>query len=361
MEPEEFAGAWDTEPADALNAVLARDYSDRTFNEPDSDDCLSLIKQVVELRPDIGSPMWELVSELEVEDRRDDDMYRAIVSGWGSAELADSAEGAIARVQLLIAIPGMEDSIGRFLLQQIRRLIESEETIQLAQMRDLAQRVWRERHAAFTTDEGSDPLSFAPLYLNSWPGNLAQYWMSEVDRRWRNNLDSWSGLNEVERAALVGLLEDSSAAGAATIPALAGQLFFLFSADSDFAVQILFPLFRGEATGVLAWNPYLHRPRINNKLLAAGFTEIIIDEWNHLSELGQDDNSRQQFLGLVAWIASFADVTGAERTALVEGSVLADDGRHASDFASAVARLAGEGSVDGSQIFVHRCWRPRTP
>ena len=76
--------------------------------------------------------MWELVSELEVEDGRDDDMYRAIVSGWGSAELADSAEGAIARFQLLIAIPGMEDSIGRFRLQQIRRLIESEETIQLA-------------------------------------------------------------------------------------------------------------------------------------------------------------------------------------------------------------------------------------
>ena len=31
--------------------------------------------------------------------------------------------------------------------------------------------------------------------------------MGELDRRWRNHLDSWSGLNEVERAALVGLLE----------------------------------------------------------------------------------------------------------------------------------------------------------
>ena len=95
----------------------------------------------------------------------------------------------------------------------------------------------------------------------------------------------------------------------------------------------------------------MHHPRINNNLLASGFTEIVIAEWSHLDELGPDDQLRRQFFELVVWAASFADVTDVQRVALVEGSVLADGGRHAAEFASAVIHLAGEESVDGAEIF----------
>lgn len=349
--PEEFARAWDAGRVDAVKELLDRDYSEHAFDQPSWDDCLSLIKQVVESRPDIGAPLWDLLNELDVEDVKASDIRRAIVAGWSSADLAESAESAIAKIETLVVVPGTGDTIGRFLLEQIRKLIESNETAQLSQMRDIAKRLWRDRQGDFVSDGDSDPLSFAPLYLNSWPGHLAQYWMGEIDRRWRNNRDSWSGLASVERAEVVSLLTDSSEAVPATVPALAGQLFFLFSADPAFAVRHLFPLFQERETAVLAWNPYLHHPRVNNKLLVSGFTEIIIAEWDHLTELGQDEQLRRQFFGLVAWVASFADVTELQRTALVEGSVLAYGGRYASDFASAVTDLVAEESVDGAEIF----------
>lgn len=352
MEPEDFSRAWDEDPQQAVSDLLGRDYPEHQFDQPDWDDCLSLIRQVVEARPDIGVALWDLLNDREANDERANGLRRAIVTGWSSADLDEMAEPAVRRVAGLLAGPGASDSVARFLRQQINKQMESDESPAVDLMRDLAGQLWRERHAEFVTNEDSNPLGFAPLYLNSWPGDLAQYWMSEIDRRWRKNRDKWTGLNDCERAALVALLTDSSAALPATVPAIAGHVFFVFAADSGFAITQLFPLFRNQPTAVLAWHPFLHHPRINNRLLGSGFTEILIAGWEHLDALGQDQ-LRHQFLGLIARVVSFADITAEQRTALVEPSVLVEDGKHAPDFASAVVHLLSEESVDGGAVFTH--------
>src|SRR5690606_40682667 len=93
------------------------------------------------------------------------------------------------------------------------------------------------------SDENGFPAEYDGLMLalNSWPGELATYWLTEIDRRWRSDRDGWGGLNADEAAALRTLLALPNLA-AATAPAMARELFFLFAADAAFDRHSLFPL-----------------------------------------------------------------------------------------------------------------------
>ena len=110
-------------------------------------------------------------------------------------------------------------------------------------MRELARVLWSEQGADFAYADDIQPLSLAPLFLNSWPGFLAQYWGTEIDRRWRHSREQWDGLSAEEWEALVSLLDGNQYALDATQPAIAGQLYFYFAADAAFATKHLIPLF----------------------------------------------------------------------------------------------------------------------
>jgi hypothetical protein len=350
MEPDDFARAFANDPAAALDDLLSRDYSERDFDQPDWRDALSLVSRVTESRPELGEQLWTLIGERTDLDAKADDLHRAVIEGWAKAELGAVADTAVARVATQVEIPESARSVSRFLLEQIRMQIESDETPALAAMRKVALHLWHKQGAAFTHSEGTDPGSFAPLYLNSWPGDLALYWMSEVDRHWRKNREDRSGLSEEERCALVQLLEGPPHALDATRPALASELFFMFAADPDFASERVLPLFRDDATAALAWNPYLYHPRYNDKLLAAGLLDCVIAEWDRLDDLGQD-SLQSQFFGVVASIVSFAGITSEARQALLDRSVLAGDGSYAAEFAETVVHLLRSGGIDGAEVW----------
>ncbi|MHA7219230.1 hypothetical protein ACX80L_10090 [Arthrobacter sp. MDT1-48-3] len=91
----------------------------------------------------------------------------------GDGELMHAMAGAC--ILVVLRRCALLYTIGRFLLDQIRLQIDADESPLLASMRELARALWREQGAGFTHREDSTPLSFAPLYLNSWPGSLAQY------------------------------------------------------------------------------------------------------------------------------------------------------------------------------------------
>ena len=67
-------------------------------------------------------------------------------------------------------------SVSQFLLAQIRKQIESDESPAIAAMREIAGKLWSMHRETFTHADGSE-LSF--LSLNSWPGELASYWLTE--------------------------------------------------------------------------------------------------------------------------------------------------------------------------------------
>ena len=63
MEPSDFARALADDPSAALDDLMSRDYSERTFDQPDWRDALSLITGVAESHPDLGDHLWTLISE----------------------------------------------------------------------------------------------------------------------------------------------------------------------------------------------------------------------------------------------------------------------------------------------------------
>lgn len=350
MEPEDFIRSFEEDPAASLADLLTRDYARRGFDQPEWGDALTLVSRVVGTRPDIGEHVWTLADELTDTDARGDDLHRAIIEGWAKADLGEIADAAVARIASLVGDPEFVRSISGFLLEQIRKQIESEDTPTLATMRQIARDLWREQGQSFTHAQGADPISIASLYLNTWPGDLAQYWMGEVDRRWRNHSDDWSGLSIEERGALIQLLEGPPHALDATRPAMTRQLFFMFAADPDFATERILPLFLEDATATLAWSSYLYHPRYDDKLLAAGLLNSAIAEWDRLDALGER-GLQIQFFGVITSIVSFAGIAREARQALLDQSVLAGDGAHAAEFAVTVARFLRMDGIVSAEVW----------
>lgn len=350
MDIEEFIQALAQNVSLALDDLLSYDYSERHFDQPEWQDALGLVRQTAERRPDLGVLLWDATFERDGLDEKQVDLWRAIAAGWGKANLGDSGLGAIERLNALLQDEDSAYAVGRFLLDQIRQQIDVDESQVLASMRELAGALWREQGAAFTHREDSTPLSFAPLYLNSWPGFLAQFWNSEVDRRWRHSREEWAGLSDEESDALVALLNSNNDALDATQPAIAGELFFYFAADAEFAAAHLLPIFNDPQRHAFGWHPFLHHARRNDRLLAAGLFESTVAELSRLHEL-PDQTLHRIFLGFVTSVVSYAGITAADRRRLLDQTVLASDGSHAAGFAEAVVRFLREDGVNGAEVW----------
>lgn len=314
MEPEDFIKSFEEDPRTAVDNFLGQDYSGRNFDGPEWYDALALVSRVAEVRPKIGDQFWSFIIEMKDPESQAHDLRNAIVEGWAKATLGSDFDAVTARVEE--QMPNVESAraVGRFLLEQIRMQIESHDTLALTTMRRIALRLWQEHGQSFTHDEGVDLYSFAPLYLNSWPGDLVQYWMTEVDRRWRQHRDNWLGLNDVERSALTQLLTGPRDALDATQAAVANHLYFLFAADQSFTTALVLPLFRDDATATLVWSSYLHHPRHNDKMLEAGLLDSMIAQWGRLASLAESA-LQSQFFGLVISVVSFAGITPQLRQA----------------------------------------------
>lgn len=349
---EDFIQALQEDAGSALDALLSRDYSERDFDEPSWSDALGLVRLASQRRPDLGLELWEIVADSDDLFAKQGDLWRSIVSGWGEADLGAITSASVGRVATLVADPDSAHAIGRFALDQIRKRIDLDESPFIAALRDLARALWLAQGDSFTHHEGSDPLSFAPLYMNSWPGFLADYWNAEIDRRWRHHREDWAGLNSEETNALIQLLSGNRYALDSTRPAIAGQLFFYFAADEQFAITHLLPIFNSEEAHAFAWHPFLHHARWNDRLLQAGFLESIISELGRLDSL-PDKSLHSVLLGLIASIVSHAGISSINRRRLLDQTVLASNGAYAADFAAAVAQFLHSENVDGSEVWRH--------
>jgi len=310
------------------------------------------VRQTVAVTAAHGLALWDELETVDALDGRTQDLQRAIVDGWARTDLSSPALRIVECVAQIAGDVDSADSVASFLSGQAQRQSDVDETPALAAMRDLAAALWRTHRDAFRRADDNDLLGFAPLYLNSWPGSLALYWLREIGRRWRHHRDDWSGLSAQEHDALLGLLKGPPAALDATRPALAGQLFFLFSADEKFTIDNVLPLFIEDETAKAAWNPYLYHPRFDDRLLAAGLLKATIREWHRLVGVG-DSVLQQQYLGMVAEILSFAGISLESRKVILAESVIAADGAHAVDFAAAVVRFMMMDGVSGAQVWDH--------
>jgi len=334
----------------ALEALVSHDYDGINFDEPRWDDALSLVRQVAQNRPELGVDLWRAVDvSVGVEQNKSNQIRNAIITGWGKAELGDYGETVIQCVLDLDAYDVSAFPVGKFLLEQVEKLIDSPETSVTAYMRTIAKKLWDTQKIHFTHN-ANNPLSGAPLYLNSWPGYLTQYWIHEIDRRWRTNRVDWNGLNKDEQSAIISLLDGSRAALDAIQPALTLHLFFLFQADSVFTTERILPLFTEDYASRFAWSSYLNTPRWSERLLSAGFFDIICGQWDWLGQLA-DRAARGQFYLLVLSILSWAGINEDSRNVLLTKSVTGSNGLFAAEFAEEIVRYIGRNPTESGQIW----------
>ena len=350
MEPEAFIASIEDDVSAAMDDLLSKDYSERNFGEPEWRDAVSLVNQVVESRPEIGEHIWAFIDGRVELGAQEKDLRGAVIEGWAKAPADGIGDSIVARVAT--QIPSIESarSISRFLLEQARERIESVEVPVIVAMRRIALDLWTAHGQSFTHYVEFDPNSSAALYLNCWPGDLAQYWLVEVDRRWRKSRDNWSGLSPEEYEALKLLLDGPPHALHATQPALASQLFFLFGADPAFAIERVIPLFGHDETAALVWNSYLYGPRYNDKMLEAGMLDSTIGQWKRLSQL-KGGAHQNQFFSLVTSIISFAGIAPEPRQKMLDESVLAGDGEFEAKFAQAVVRFIRKDAKVGAKLW----------
>lgn len=341
MEVEDFVRDLDSDVESALTTLLNVDYSERRIDGPTWDSALTLIRQAAARRPDLGQRLWYAVDGRQLLDTVKNDLQDAIIAGWEQADLDGYLQEVISLVASRVDVSRSTRPITRLLVTQIEKHLDNAESEPIAAMRDLARSTWDSQKGTFEPQGGEEP---GFLALNSWPGDLARYWTLEVNRRWRELGDAWSGLNEFEQHTFEALLAGPDAELDAIRPAVGGQAYFLFAADPTFAQQHILSLFDGTHASQ-AWHAYLYNPRYNDRMLGAGFLQSVITEWAHLDDLGGRGLSNQ-FYGLVASIVNVASITPEQRQELLDQSVLADNGDHAAEFASTVLTfITGEGGV----------------
>lgn len=349
IEPDEFIDALERDAKDALSDLANRDYSERHFEQPRWEDVLGLVRRVSATRPNLGVSMWQLIEKGVSLEERADSLKSSIVRGWADADLGGTGQSVVGCIQSYVSADSAAEPVAEFLLEQIERRQDDEESTVTVAMREIAAALWAGHCEGYRRPEGFSETSFAPLYLNSWPGTVAMYWVREVDRRWRKHRADWTGLNACESAALADLLGGPPATLGATRPALASSLFFLFAADPDFATAHLLPLFRDPDSALGVWAAYLHYPRYNDKMLAEGFLGCVETQWARIDQLG--DELREQFLGLVASIVLFAGISTEMRQGMLDQAVLSSNGAYAAELATEVVQLLGDDQLDASEIW----------
>lgn len=346
IEVEGFVRDLGSDAETALTTLLNVDYSERRIDGPTWDSALTLVQQAVARRPDLGQKLWSAIESRSTLADKKDDLQDAIIGGWEQADLGEPLSEVIGLVASRVGERRSTRAITRLLVTQIKKHLDAPESESIAAMRNLARAVWDGHEGTFESPSDSEP-SF--LALNSWPGDLSRYWGLEVNRRWRELGEAWSGIDDLEREAFEALLAGPDAELDAIRPALGGQAYFLFAADPAFAQLHVLPLFDGPPAAQ-AWGAYLYNPRYNDRMLSAGFLESVITEWEHLSDLGKRGLQRQ-FYGLVASIVSVASITKEQRQELLDQSVLADNGDHAAEFARTVLRFLKDSTVDGATLW----------
>jgi hypothetical protein len=348
LTPEDLVAAVRKDRSSALQELLDLMASVGLPSSFDWDDTAALVRRATELRPEIGEALYSEIEAATLPDEQAIPLHRAIIGAWAEVDLGAMLDKVVTRIGEHVNNASFAWPISQFLSRQVTRLVESEETESVASLRQIAHELWREHGDKFSHSADMDPTL---LSLNSWPGELARYWVTEIDRRWRISREDWQGLSAEERTRLVELLAGHKPALDATIPALARQLWFLFAADKSFAIEHLLPLFDDETTAGMAWSAYLHQPRWNDLMLDAGLLASTIKQWDRLDTL--EPALKGQFFQFVTSILSQARITNEARRQLLNQSVLSGGGAFRLNFADAVVSYLQVDGINGSEVWKH--------
>lgn len=316
------------------------------------DDVCNLVRNTCTSQPHEGVKMLDTLNQIS-HDRasRVRDMRCAIVEGWGQAGLTGLEERVITEVRNLTDSDEeqVHRTISRFLCNQIQKRQKSPESSFTEQMRQIASQLWREHSEEFSNPHNIDPAGLAPLYLNSWPGEIAQYWVCEIDRRRHEHEEP--DLTTEEETALINFLHSASPLRDATLPALSYHLFYLFQVAPEFTKRELLPFFSKNDTAAQTWEAFMYNPKCSIDLLRDGLLPAMIKIWDRIGHF-TDNQARNTFMNLTLNILSFVDIDPEYQKQLLNQTVLTQQGELAWQFAeSACSFLEHQKEAEKDKIW----------
>lgn len=316
------------------------------------DDVCNLVRNTCTSQPHEGVKMLDTLNQIS-HDRasRVRDMRCAIVEGWGQAGLTGLEERVITEVRNLTDSDEeqVHRTISRFLCNQIQKRQKSPESSFTEQMRQIASQLWREHSEEFSNPHNIDPAGLAPLYLNSWPGEIAQYWVCEIDRRRHEHEEP--DLTTEEETALINFLHSASPLRDATLPALSYHLFYLFQVAPEFTKRELLPFFSKNDTAAQTWEAFMYNPKCSIDLLRDGLLPAMIKIWDRIGHF-TDNQTRNTFMNLTLNILSFVDIDPEYQKQLLNQTVLTQQGELAWQFAeSACSFLEHQKEAEKDKIW----------
>ena len=350
MSQEEFADRLHRDARAVLEDLLR--YPDMAFDKPVWQDVCDSVQNTCMSQPHEGVKILNALEQLDhAQASRVRDMRCVIVEGWGQADLTGLEEQAITEVRNLSESDEeqVHRTVTRFLCDQIQKHQKSPESSFVEQMRQIASQLWREHSEEFSNPNNIDPAGPVPLYLNSWPGEIAQYWVCEIDRRRHEHEEP--DLTTEEETALINFLHSAGPLRDATLPALSYHLFYLFQVTPEFTTRELLPFFSQNDTAAQTWEAFMYNPKCSIDLLRDGLLPAMIKIWDRIGHF-TDNQTRNTFTNLTLNILSFVDIDPEYQKQLLNQTILTQQGELAWQFAeSACSFLEHQKEAEKDKIW----------
>ncbi|MFE5335742.1 SIR2 family protein [Isoptericola sp. NPDC056573] len=253
--------------------------------------------------PTDGFIVWEH-SELPA-------IRRQVITGWASADMADSRLDQVASLLLADDLEGLESAVARLVRPWSNEPTLRDRWVSRADGRELARRAF----ASLTVRD--ERVSVSDLYtsaINSTVGTLAEYWLAVAVHEARRGTFPGGGLYAESTAALSALIDDSAQAGLALAPLLR-QLDFLYRADPQWTnerlLQLLTPTKENWSAVEDLWTVVLHG-RLSEDLLDAGVRDWVLDCLALVTPDSRIANDLAQVAALITVRSTMDDVARLE-------------------------------------------------
>ncbi|MFC0582464.1 SIR2 family protein [Micrococcoides hystricis] len=286
-------------PDESLRLVTEHTYGDHFLHGPTWEDACSEVSQAIKTHHRFGIAMLQSTCQIVQPERRKT-FTSAVIKAIGASDLSAGETNEVCEILLPIAKNlNFAEEISEFCLSTVHPGSQRLPASTAKTVDKLAAEVWTLHSRNAPTPTSNDWITFG---LNSWPGNIAQYWIRRIQWRWEKSGEAWSGLSLIEAAMGKQLLDFERTATPGSIAMIAVNTHFVFGADPKFTHQHLFPLFdpRTYHDASNVWSCYLTHPRINEAMIKAGFWDSLTGAHNLISKPDFDPGVSNNYWKLVA-------------------------------------------------------------
>lgn len=263
------------------------------FDGPTWEDALDVLADVTREWPTDGFAILGADDSLP-------DILRAVIRGWSAASTDDATARAILQWLSQADLSAVGSNVAQMLADGGRADTAPTRWHRFPEARHLAVQTWALIGPSSSTIGSEEWLVRA---INHPAGQLAQFWVNVIAGDWTAVGDEWHGIPSELRDEFESMLASADERGQMAQVIFASQLYFLYSADPQWAQNHLLPLLDWARAdrAQRAWEGYLGQGRFSDKILAAGLLDHYLQAAMHAGRLAE--NLRQPLYGHLADIA----------------------------------------------------------